>query len=683
MTHPVTFSTLQVENMFAYCGLSEIDLSSCTNGRNMVVVQGANGAGKTSLLNAIKLLFVGTENVELRRVGYGSTEISRRNYVMGVEGSWYGVFNRASNANVARVRLAWRHDGCETAVERRVTRNGNAFEEQLLVTQDGGQLSEERAKAFIAALAPSEVVPFYFFDGEQVQSFADAEQGREPAEIERLLKLSFIPDLIRELDSYRKAKARAGLPSDIRQRLVEAENESRASESQIESYQRLRLELEGELLDVERARHRLDIRRNELRTGISPSDKRRMQNRIDLAELQRARLNSEINDSLPSESPWLTNPVSVRKVFQLIESQLSTSADAALSRQLHNSLPGAVRDGLKSLDPSVSLTDAQYESLRTQLSEFLVVTGVPLDARIDPILSALSSKQLVRLRDRYLMWSSRGGNLVSLQVEQLQRMRALTAELSQARKDLDESELATEDAKRRFDDLSLEIEGLDREVRLYADKLAELRVNEDQAARKAENAKELIRQYEKEYDTASKESVASKLALLVRRAVDSYRQRKRAQIRQSVEDHLNSRIPILLAPTQLIKSVTLNDSFEMRYFDENNDEVARRSVSAGMRQLVAMGMLWALRDEAERNLPVVIDTPLGRIDRENRMLLMDEYFPKAGRPLILLPTNSELDGGDLDYLRPRICRRYRIVNVGGTRAKIVAEDDRFSAGNSP
>lgn len=270
--------------------------------------------------------------------------------------------------------------------------------------------------------------------------------------------------------------------------------------------------------------------------------------------------------------------------------------------------------------------------------------------------------------------------MAASQVEKLQRMRALTAELSQAQKDLDDAELTTDEAKRKFEELTLEAESLERQIRLFTDKLAELRVNERQAVNKAETAKERIRQYEQQHDIASREDVASKLALRVRRAVDAYRHQKRAQIRQSVEDHLNSRIPVLLAPSQLIRSVSLSDSFEMKYFDEHGDEVARSSISAGMRQLVAMGMLWALRDEAGRDVPVVIDTPLGRIDRENRMLLMDEYFPKAGMPLILLPTNSELDDNDLLHLQPHICRRYRIVNVGGTQARIELDSDGLSAG---
>ncbi len=57
---------------------------------------------------------------------------------------------------------------------------------------------------------------------------------------------------------------------------------------------------------------------------------------------------------------------------------------------------------------------------------------------------------------------------------------------------------------------------------------------------------------------------------------------------------------------------------------------------------------------------------------------MSDYFPKAGNPLILLPTNSELSEEDHVGLSGHVAKRYEIQNDGGTRAKIV--EIRTSAG---
>ncbi|PZU05685.1 MAG: hypothetical protein DI606_19320 [Sphingobium sp.] len=95
--------------MFAYGGEpSTIDLSGCSEERNIVVISGANGAGKTSLLNAIKLLFLGLNNEELRRVGLAGSPLTPKQYVNGVSGRWYGVFNNTAGlADTAKVALSW------------------------------------------------------------------------------------------------------------------------------------------------------------------------------------------------------------------------------------------------------------------------------------------------------------------------------------------------------------------------------------------------------------------------------------------------------------------------------------------------------------------------------------------------------------------------------------------------
>src|ERR1700753_1494985 len=103
------FVAIEVENIFAYSGLSRIDPSGCDDERNIVVVSGRNGAGKTSLLNAVKLLFLGPTDETLRRVGFGGTPIGVKHYVVGQPGRWFGVFNNLARASgsPARVALEW------------------------------------------------------------------------------------------------------------------------------------------------------------------------------------------------------------------------------------------------------------------------------------------------------------------------------------------------------------------------------------------------------------------------------------------------------------------------------------------------------------------------------------------------------------------------------------------------
>jgi DNA sulfur modification protein DndD len=84
-------------------------------------------------------------------------------------------------------------------------------------------------------------------------------------------------------------------------------------------------------------------------------------------------------------------------------------------------------------------------------------------------------------------------------------------------------------------------------------------------------------------------------------------------------------------------------------------------LSAGERQLLAVALLWGLAKAAGQPLPVVVDTPLGRLDGSHRAHLLDRYFPHASHQVILLSTDTEIDSDAYDRIRPSVGRSYRLV----------------------
>lgn len=676
MNNLIEFTSIEVENIFAYAGLNKIDLSGCTVEKNIIVVSGRNGAGKTSLLNAVKLLFLGADNIEIRRVGFGGVPLSTKHYVIGQSGHWYGVFNNTSQLDLpARVSLHWQQGTRKYIAERlyKRTQSPAGYSEVLNVIVDNEVLDAQDAKAVISSLAPQEVIPFFFFDGEQVQSFADAEEGRERAEIERLLGLSFIPELTKEIEEFIKLKRRSGLPGDIQVLIVKSENIQRDAIARRDAANRARVEAEGELIELHRQHDRLDKERNGLRTGISETDRKRMVSRIEILKSQHEKLAMEVAEELPPEAPWLTNLNLVRATFTTLDKQLSSGADATLSEKLHNKLPDELVQRLKAQPTPIIFDTDQYESFVQEVKEALETLGVPVNSSASPLLASLSPLQLRLLRDKYLIWSERGTAIVSSQSDKLRQLRQITNDYHQARQHLDEAELTTDENKLLFETLTTKLTALQSQISEKAEFITEQRVAEQRAEREATDASDTIRLNENKYDSVVKENLVYKMSLKVKRALEDYHDLRRKHIRESVELRLNERVAVLLGPSQLIKTVTLDDKFVMKYFDERSSVIARRSISAGMRQLLAMSMLWALRDVASRQLPVMIDTPLGRIDRENRSLLMTEYFPNAGKPLVLLPTNSEITGEDFAQIKGRVVRQYVIDNVDGLQAKIIEQ----------
>ena len=59
--------------------------------------------------------------------------------------------------------------------------------------------------------------------------------------------------------------------------------------------------------------------------------------------------------------------------------------------------------------------------------------------------------------------------------------------------------------------------------------------------------------------------------------------------------------------------------------------------------MLAIALLWGLAQASGQPLPVVIDTPLGRLDSSHRAHLIERYFPNASHQVLLLSTDTEID----------------------------------------
>ena len=110
-----------------------------------------------------------------------------------------------------------------------------------------------------------------------------------------------------------------------------------------------------------------------------------------------------------------------------------------------------------------------------------------------------------------------------------------------------------------------------------------------------------------------------------------------------------------------IKSIKIDTStFNLQVFEAKNVQVDTDILSAGERQLLAVAILWGLAKASSSAAPTVIDTPLGRLDSEHRLNLVEQYFPTASKQVILLSTDEEINKKYHKYIKPYLARSYKI-----------------------
>jgi DNA sulfur modification protein DndD len=111
-----------------------------------------------------------------------------------------------------------------------------------------------------------------------------------------------------------------------------------------------------------------------------------------------------------------------------------------------------------------------------------------------------------------------------------------------------------------------------------------------------------------------------------------------------------------------IKRVELNpQTFAVTLYDTYNRFISKDELSAGEQQIYTTALLWGLAKTSGKPLPMILDTPLGRLDTVHRQLLVEHYFPYVSHQVVLLSTDTEIVGDLLSLLTPHISHTFHLA----------------------
>ena len=102
-------------------------------------------------------------------------------------------------------------------------------------------------------------------------------------------------------------------------------------------------------------------------------------------------------------------------------------------------------------------------------------------------------------------------------------------------------------------------------------------------------------------------------------------------------------------------------TLDFEYLNADGNVVPKESLSAGEKQLMVISLLWALAICSNKKLPVIIDTPLSRMDSNHRISLITTYFPQASDQTIILSTDSEIDARYYAVMKENVGDEFTLV----------------------
>ena len=135
--------------------------------------------------------------------------------------------------------------------------------------------------------------------------------------------------------------------------------------------------------------------------------------------------------------------------------------------------------------------------------------------------------------------------------------------------------------------------------------------------------------------------------------MEIFRVRLQRSKAQRLSELVTQRFLMLSQKKNLVEAVQIDpETLTVSLLASGGEAIAISSLSAGERQLLVIALLWGLTSSLENPLPVVIDTPLARLDSKHRENFVTKYLPNAGQQVIVLSTDQEISEEYSSMLAP-------------------------------
>ena len=603
---------------------------SFTGEKPVVLIGGLNGRGKTTFLSAILLSLYGNGSVAYKESGYKTYGQYLRSYVN------YDCWDRQTYVEMEFIITE--NDNVEYMVRREWDALGKRTKERVTVEKNGYKDSflTENWSMFVESILPGALAGFYFFDGEKIAEMAvDSTSPQLKESIRAMLGITVLDVLKNDLFRIMKRMKRKNTGSRssdelerLRSERVDAENALSVIDKKIkEVYERI----ERKRLEVDETYHQYDAQ------GGTALEKRDEINRV------KAELQAEITKNDETVLSMATSILPMALVADLVSDIRSTAQIE------HNKY--VLNQAIEQIGEMLEFFVAEHPNDAEGSKAFYDYLKGKTEATHRQVVYGLSDQALFQV-----------GDIVETQMQGIiQKTRSSLALKGELKKKLSETdsilqldinEKTLEEIREKIRRLEEERVSLEVELRSLQNERSSLNAV---VISKTSEFNKYVEGYLRDTELTDDSDRTLRYANLAVQIIDRYtvvlQERKTGLLAQTVTDCYKQ----LANKSNLIDRVEIDSkTLEINYYDDKGNEVEKASLSAGEKQLVVVSILWALAICSHKKLPVIIDTPLSRLDSLHRSSLITTYFPKASEQTIILSTDSEIDRDGYELMKENV-----------------------------
>lgn len=637
---------------------------SLSSQKRIILLGGLNGVGKTTIFEALLLCLYGRKNKNLWP-SRGTKREDFENYIISITN------NNAKTKNIKpelaieivlkdielgdiqhsiSIKRSWLIDTSDNNIKENL--------EIFLIDNDElpfPYVSKEGWDDFIEELIPYDISQFFFFDGEKIQDFVKDEDKEFAESLEKVLGITIYRKLQEDLDvTRRRILSEYNETSEHIKKIKDIESEIADCERKLTINTETQENIKNEIVIIEKEIEEID-RETKRITRVSAETVDEHDKIKEILTKEKIILEEKIVETLQENIPFAITAPICQKILEQIDIEAKLLEYKISQSSLEPKISIIVEklfSGQESLPP---LTKSQQQFYAEKLFNILKETlyEVPEKLRDIRILHDLSKSEI----DQVTSQIKKSFEII----ESLDKFVSRLQEIEPQLRDISQTSKKTSDTEAKS---LYEKRGALIQKKIFMDEeLVKLKAEFSSLMDDLESKKRQRTELESKAESTTKMQKQMEYCRKMKEALEDFSHELRVTKVNQLQSYTLKMWEKLARKKDQIKNIKINpdNQFTIDLFDEDDRLIDKTKLSAGEKELLAISLIWALSQIAARDLPIVIDTPLGRLDSIHRNHIVTNYFPNASHQVILLSTNTEIVGKELDGIRPYISKAYLIL----------------------
>ena len=639
---------ITLKNVGIYTGSVSMDLRPVSPDKPVVLIGGLNGRGKTTLSNAILICLHG-KNARCKLD-------ESQGYLQMLE----SLINKRKKDNEnSSIEVTYSRQLAGKTQRIVVLRewekaNGKIVENLKVspeINSDSIPLDSALANNWqehIESYFPAAISGLFFFDAEQIISLTDPKETAKLIEsaMKSLLGLDLVEQLEKDLQRFQIKLAQSSADPQITDKIERIENSLKSSKAEVEKKKQEIIALQTKIKEAENLKKELTEKFTA--AGGLNFDKLESYKEREKALDEKLRiLNSEIEAFSAGQAPIAL----LRDLLERVSKQCEDEIDIRFSEKIilaEEKRDKKILDKLGKTFKGENNLDAFNEILLKTRTKISLDSKLILDAR-----PSFGAELNIFLQDSISELPEIAKRLYTESNKLLEERTSLRTTLTNIPDSGSISILK--------DSLTSAENDLDRLLNNEKVELKVLSTLENIASKYTNELEDTLRDLSIDRREMAIEARVKEKSDRAMKVIKEFQSVTIAENLEKLGELITESFLFLLGKRELITKITISkEDYKLELEGPDGPEKHSR-LSKGELQLLAVSVLWSLARASGRPLPIVIDTPLARLDSIHRTKLVERYFPTASHQVMILSTDEEITPKYLEILEPSISHKYALT----------------------